>query len=292
MSLRSLMFSVILFFVVSLAISCKRSDSELVPAFISVSEYSFQTTTSSQGSNSTGITDFWCYTDGDILGVVDTPVSLPLLKQGRQTINVFPGIKNNGMGVSRIRYPFYTSFDTTLDIVAGQTYILKPRFRYIDNALVDATRNFESPSAFQEGSVNDGGTFDWFDEPGFPASGIRCGRFTLPSGAGFLSYLDTDYFTVTSGSVAFLEMDYSCNNTFSVGVYVIQGGSSTKVPVLYLTPTQSGAEGPPIWNKIYMDLGMVAKQYPNATSYNLFIECSRNEAALPVIYLDDIKIVK
>ena len=29
---------------------------------------------------------------------------------------------------------------------------------------MDASRNFESPSAFEEGSVNDGGTFDWIDE--------------------------------------------------------------------------------------------------------------------------------
>ena len=292
MSLRSLTCPIILFFAVSLAISCKRSDSDLVPAFISVSEYTVQTSTSSQGSNSTGITEFWCYTDGDILGVVDTPVSLPLLKQGRQTINVFPGIKNNGMGVSRIRYPFYTSFDTTLDVVPGQTYTLKPRFSYIDNAVIDKTRDFESSSVFQVGSVNEGGTFDWFDVSGFPATGIRCGRFSLPPNATLISYLDQTSFSIISGSVAFMEMDYSCNNTFSVGVYVNQSGSLTKVPVLYLTPTQSGSEGLPNWNKIYMDLGMVAKQYPNATVYNLFIECSRNEAAVPVIYLDDIKIVK
>ena len=292
MSLRSLTCSIILVFAVSLAISCKRSDSDLVPAYISVNSYSLQTAPVTQGSNSAGITEFWCYTDGDILGVVDTPVSLPLLKQGRQTINVFPGIKNNGMGVSRIRYPFYTSFDTTLDVVPGQTYTLKPRFRYIDNAVVDKARDFESSSVFEVGPVNDGGTFDWIDWSGFPAFGVRCGRFTLPSDAGLINYWETGSFAVTSGSVAFLEMDYSCNNTFSVGVYVIQGGSPTKFPVLYLTPTQSGAEGPPNWNKIYMDLGMVAKQYPNATSYKLFIECSRNEAAVPVIYLDDIKIVK
>jgi hypothetical protein len=114
----------------------------------------------------------------------------------------------------------------------------------------------------------------------------------LPAGAALLSYLDQTSFSVPSGSVTFLEMDYSCNNTFSVGVYVLQGGTSIKVPVLYLTPTQANAEGFPTWNKIYMDLGMVAKQYPNATSYKLFIECTRNEASVPVIYLDDIKIVK
>ena len=291
MSLRSLTCSVILFFAVSLAISCKRSDSDLVPAFISVNAYSLQTDPATQGSNSSGITEFWCYTDGDILGVVDTPVSLPLLKQGRQTINVFPGIKNNGMGASRIRYPFYASFDTTLDVVPGQTYTLKPRFRYIDNAVIDATRSFESGNFLTAATGNEG-SFELIDQTGFPAYGVRCGRLSLPAGATLLSYLDQTSFSVTSGSVAFLEMDYSCNNTFSVGVYVLQGGTSIKVPELYLKPTQASAEGLPNWNKIYMDLGMVAKQYPNATSYNLFIECTRNEASVPVIYLDDIKIVK
>jgi hypothetical protein len=292
MSLRSWTRSVILFLAVSLVISCKRSDSDLVPAFISVNSYSLQTDLETQGSNSSGITEFWCYTDGDILGVVDTPVSLPLLKEGRQTITVFAGIKNNGMGVSRIRYPFYTSFDTTLDVAPGQTYTLKPRFRYIENAVIDKSRDFNQPTNFQAESTKDGGTFERILRLDNQLKNDYYGLFTLPSNATLLGYRDLTSFSVISGSVAFMEMDYSCNNTFSVGVYVNQSGSLTKVPVLYLTPTQSGSEGLPNWNKIYMDLGMVAKQYPNATSYNLFIECSRNEAAVPVIYLDDIKIVK
>ena len=294
MSLRSLTCSVILFLAVSLVISCKRSDSDLVPAFISVNSYSLQTDLETQGSNSSGITEFWCYTDGDILGVVDTPVSLPLLKQGRQTINVFPGIKNNGMGVSRIRYPFYASFDTTIDVVSGQTFALKPRFRYLDNAVIDVTRDFNQSGDFPDESANYGGTFDRILRPATQplVQNDSYGRFTLLSNSSLFNYTDAEAFSITSGSVAFLEMDYSCNNTFSVGVYVNQGGTPTKVPVLYLTPTSTSSEGSPSWNKIYMDLGMIAKQYPNATSYNLFIECSSNEASVPVIYLDDIKIVK
>jgi len=291
MSLRSLMCFFVLIFLVTLISSCKRSDSDLIPAYITANHHSFQSDLITQGSNSTGISELWFYTDGNILGVVDTPVSLPLLKEGRQTITVFAGIKNNGMGVSRIRYPFYASFDTTIDVVSGQTFALKPRFRYLDNASVDATRNFESGNFFTAAPVNDG-SFELEDQSNFVASGVRCGRFTLPSNGNLLSYLDPTDFSITSGSVAFMEMDYSCNNTFSVGVYVEQGGTLSKVPVLYLTPTPTSSDGLPNWNKIYMDLGMIAKQYPNATAYNLFIECSRSETAVPVIYLDDIKIVK
>jgi hypothetical protein len=277
-------------FAVSLIVSCKRSDDNLVPAFISVGEYSFQPGPL-QGSSSTGLTEFWCYTDGDILGVVDTPVSLPLLKQGRQTITVFAGIKNNGMGVSRIRYPFYTSFDTTLDVVPGNTYRLNPRFSYLASANVNADRNFENGNFLTPGTSNNGQK-ESITVSGFPASGQGCGLFRLPAGGALLQYRDITSFSLTSGSVAFMEMDYSCNNTFSVGVYVTQGGTLIQVPVLYLTPTQNDSDVFPNWNKIYMDLGMVAKQYPNASTYLLYIECSRNEASVPVIYLDDIKIVK
>jgi hypothetical protein len=156
---------------------------------------------------------------------------------------------------------------------------------------LDVTRDFESGDVFTPVTPNNGILY-LENQPNLAASGVRCGRFTLPSNGNLLSYRDQTDFSITSGSVAFMEMDYSCNNTFSVGVYVIQGDTPTKVPVLYLTPTQANSDGLPNWDKIYMDLGMVAKQYPNATSYKLYIECSRNEAAVPVIYLDDIKIVK
>jgi hypothetical protein len=87
-------------------------------------------------------------------------------------------------------------------------------------------------------------------------------------------------------------MDYSCNNTFVVGVFTIEGGSSAKVPVLYLTPTQTEGNDEPQWNKIYMDLGMVASQYPNVDNFRLYVECTAEEATVPMIYMDDIKVVK
>lgn len=268
--------------------ACSRPEGDKLPAFIQSGTVSL-TTLSNQGSNSSSISELWMYSDGDILGIVDTPVSLPLLKSGIQTITVFPGIKNNGMGTSRIRYPFYTAFDTTLTVELGNSYVIEPRFSYLSSALVDATRNFESGNNFVEATGNQG-LMELLSDPALASSGVRCARMTLPAGASLLSYLDETNMDLNAGSVAFLEMDYSCNNTFIVGVYTIDGGSSSKVPVLYLTPTQSGST--PQWNKIYMDLGMVASQYPNTDSFRLYIECTASEANSPQIYLDDIKIVK
>jgi len=277
-------------YVVLIAVSCNRMDDGANPAFITTEPFSLEVLPG-QGSNSTAISEIWFYTDGDVLGVVDTPVTLPLLKTGPQQISVFGGIKNNGMGTSRIRYPFYQVYDTTLNIISGNTYTLRPRFSYLPSAIIDASRNFEAGNSFVAGS-NNGGTIELLNEPALAASGVRCVRIKLPPGAAQLSYIDESNITLTSGEVAFMEMDYSCNNTFIVGVYVISGGNSTKVPVLYLTPTQNAGAEDPGWNKIYMDLGMIASQNVSANYYRLYIECTAQESNQPVIYLDDIKIVK
>lgn len=272
------------------AVACNRSDEDAVPAFIHVDSVGFSTQ-ALQGSNSSSITELWVYSDGDILGVVDTPVSLPLLKTGIQTITVFAGIKNNGMGTSRIRYPFYTTYDTTLSITAGEEYDIKPSYAYVPNVSIDATRNFEAGNTFVESSTNSG-SIELINDPLVAASGVRCVRMNLPPGAPLLSYLDETNIALNAGEVAFMEMDYSCNNTFVVGVFTIDGGNSTKVPVLYLTPTQPEGDASPAWNKIYMDLGMIASQYPNTDNFRLYVECISEEAAEPIVFLDDIKILK
>ena len=277
-------------YVVVLAVSCNRMDDGATPAFITSEPFSF-VTLPSQGSNSTAISELWFYTDGDVLGVVDTPVTLPLLKTGPQRISVFAGIKNNGMGTSRIRYPFYGVYDTTLNIVPGNTYTLRPAFTYLPSAIIDASRNFEAGNSFVAGSANDG-TIELLNEPALASSGVRCVRMKLPEGASQLSYIDESNITLTSGEVAFMEMDYSSNNTFIVGMYVISGGNSTKIPVLYLTPTQNAGAENPGCNKIYIDLGMIASQNVSADYYRLYIECASQESDQPVIYIDDIKIVK
>lgn len=277
-------------YVVVFAVACNKSDEDAIPSYLKTESFSLSTLPL-QGSSSSSISELWFYADGNILGVVDTPVALPLLESGLHTITVFPGIKNNGMGTSRIKYPFYTAFDTTLQFIPGETYTIQPRFTYISSALIDATRNFEAGNTFIASSSNNG-IIELLNDPLLAASGVRCARMTLPAGASLISYIDEENISLTAGEVAFLEMDYSCNNTFAVGVYVITGGNSIKVPVLYLTPTQSSDAATPDYNKIYMDLGMIASQYTSADNFRLYVECTSQEAAVPTIYIDDIKIVK
>ena len=272
-------------------VSCSDSHNDAgIPSFVVADSIELNTTIA-QGSNSHGISELWYYVDGDITGVVNIPSELPVLKEGLHDITVFAGIKNNGMGTSRIRYPFYSAFDTSLYFKKGETFAITPEFSYLYNAQVDASRNFEAGNPFLE-STGNGASVELLNEPSLAASGVRCAKMKLPVGASLLSFVDEANITLTSGDVAFLELDYSCNNTFVVGVYQVTNGFSQKVPVLFLTPTNEGDGSVPTWNKVYMDLGMVAGQYPNADFYRIYVECTRDEANVPTIYLDDIKVVK
>jgi hypothetical protein len=274
----------------SILLSACNPPEENVPAFIDSTTIDVVTTVS-QGSNSHGISELWMYVDGNVLGVLDTPVSLPVLEEGNHTVSLYAGIKNNGMGTSRIRYPFYAGFDTTLNFRPGERFTVNPTFRYMESAVIDASRNFEAGNTFVEVSSNQG-QIELLNNPDLAAGGVRCARMTLPADAGVLSYVDESNISLNSGEVAFLELDYSCNNTFILGTYVVSNGDSQKVPVLYLTPTNNGDGSQPLWNKVYMDLGMMAAQYPSADYFRLYVECTRSEALIPAIYLDDLKVVK
>lgn len=283
-------FALFLCFVVVFIACDTSSTSPGIPAFVEVSQVQFSTTVD-QGSNSHAISELWFYVNGNISGVLDTPARLPVLESGNHNVTVFAGIKNNGMGTSRIRYPFYTAYDTVLNLQSGQSVAIDPKFTYLQNAIVNASRNFEAGNTFTEATGNSG-TIELLNEPELASSGVRCVRMKLPADAGLCSYVDESNIELSSGDVAFMEVDYSCNNTFIIGMYVVTAGQSVKVPVLYLTPTNNGDGSIPTWNKVYMDLGMVAVQYPFADYYRFYVECVRNESLIPTIYLDDIKIVR
>jgi hypothetical protein len=258
------------------------------PAFIFIDTFEV-TTTPGQGTNRNGISELWVYANADIIGVFDVPAQIPLIGNGNQQITIFAGIKNNGIGTTRIRYPFFATFDTVLNLQGLNEYHLTPRFTYNQGALIDNSRNFETGNTFVSGS-NNNGSIDLIDDSQIAADGNRCIRATV-NNPGYLQFIDNTDLTMESGNTVFLEMDYSCNNTFGIGVYALQAGNSAKIPILYLTPTTPDAGSTPAWNKVYVDFGAIAIQYPNADYYRIYFESSANESATPTIFLDNLKIV-
>jgi hypothetical protein len=260
---------------------------EKEPAYLYIPSFTFQAN-ATQGTSSESITEVWVYSNDQSLGVFDLPAKIPILDQGNTDIRIFAGIKSNGISNSRIRYPFYAPFDTTLTISAFQIDTIIPNFTYYNQVVINE-KGFESGNFLSQTGANNG-TFSTTNNNLQVFEGARSGLGHLDAGASLLYFKDDDNLNYTSGNNVFLEMNYSSNNTFSVGFITTTGGITAKNMALIINPTSSGDGLSPVWKKIYIDFGYLLMQNPNAQFHEWYIESVPSSSSVPVnIFLDNLK---
>ena len=260
---------------------------EKEPAYLYIPSFTFQANLN-QGTSSEEITEVWVYANDKSLGVYDLPAKIPILDLGTSNIRIFAGIKNNGISNSRIRYPFYAPFDTTLAISSFQIDTIVPNFSYYNFAVINE-KTFESGNFLTQTGANNG-TFSTTNNNLQVFEGSRSGLGHLDAGMSLLYFKDDENLTYASGDNVFLEMNYSSNNTFSVGFITTTGGISAKNMALIINPTSSGDGLTPVWKKIYIDFGYILQQNPNAQFHEWYIEAVPSNSSVPVnIFLDNLK---
>jgi len=260
---------------------------EKEPAYLFIPSFTFQANLN-QGTSSEAITEVWVYADDKNLGVYDLPAKIPILELGTSNIRIFAGIKNNGISNTRIRYPFYAPFDTTLNIAAFNVDTIVPNFTYYSQAVI-SEKGFESGNFLVQTGTNNG-SFSVTNQADQVFEGNRSGWGHLDAGSTHLFYKDDENLNYTSGENVFLELNYSSNNTFSVGYITTSGGIQAKNVALIINPTCSGDGLNPVWKKIYIDFGYILMQNPNAQFHELYVESVPSNATTPVnVFLDNLK---
>lgn len=260
---------------------------EQEPAYLYIPSFSFQAS-STQGTSSEAITEVWVYSNDQNLGVYELPAKVPILDKGNNNIRIFAGIKSNGISNTRIRYPFYAPFDTTLTLSAFQVDTIIPSFNYF-NQVVISEKGFEGGNFFIQTGTNNG-TFSTTNNPSQVFEGSRSGWGQIEAGMTRLYFKDDDNLNYTSGDNVFLELNYSCNSTFSVGFITTTGGITAKNMALIINPTSSGDGLTPVWKKIYIDFGFILLQNPNAQFHELYVESVPINAQESVnLFLDNLK---
>lgn len=264
--------------------------SEDIPGYVVVEDYSVSTI-SGQGTSNSNLKEMWVYANDNIQGVYSTPLKVPVLESGSTRITCYPGIWNNGIGSLRIRYPFLAAFDTVVNLSPNTEVSIHPRFTYLSNLDIDASRNFDTSLGFNSYGSNEG-SMSHVTDPDLVFEGIGSALIGLNTDQDYFMFTDANSFAFTTGNTVFLEMNYSCNNSFNVGCLITDGSNSSKVPVLTVTPTTSDASGVQSWNKIYLDFGALGLVAPGADSFRIYFEGTSTESDQPRIYLDNLKLVK
>ena len=111
-----------------LFIGCQQED--LTPSFLRIDGIDLATDGPSEGENSHDIVDAWVYVDNAPIGVFETPCTIPILEEGEHQLVIYAGVKKNGISNSRIIYPFYERWESTVNFVKEDTLVLSPVVSY------------------------------------------------------------------------------------------------------------------------------------------------------------------
>jgi len=280
------------FLMLAVLVGCKKKD--LTPSWLKIEDFTLVTNPVTQGPASHGITDAWIYMDGQALGVFELPCMVPILDEGKHNFIIFAGIKNNGISETRTRYPFYKSYDITVDLVLNDTVVLSPVTSYKDGVVIPFLEDFEDASiSLIEGPTSD--TDMVFikieDYPEIVVYGNRCGGIFLGGSDSIYTGSTQSLLDLPKGESVYLELDFRNNNSISTGVIAafIDGATNEHTPLVIMPGQKEGQE---VWKKIYINLTEDVSWEVSATSYEFYFLAGLDGTnALANIYLDNIKVV-
>jgi len=216
---------------------------EEIPAYIQIDKIDVGTNYASEGSNSSKITDAWVFVDNVLIGVYELPVSLPYLGDGNHNITIKAGILVNGISATRVTYPFYKGYKTTLSLNRASTTIITPVVTYVSDTISNFAwlEDFEVGNSliFLSGDTNTVVDTTEVFEGNRSIAIFLDDNHLLYEGNSFDSYTFPD-----KDREIYLEINYKSNNPFDVGVIANGIAKNYKVTVNEKS----------YWNKIYIEL--------------------------------------
>ena len=93
--------------------------SESEPAYLTINNITLQAN-SSEGGNTHNIKDAWVYVNSQLVGIYQMPATFPVLEEGEQVVEVFAGIKVNGITDYPDAYTFYERDSIIVDLLLGE----------------------------------------------------------------------------------------------------------------------------------------------------------------------------
>src|SRR3954470_2251803 len=244
-SLFILIFSCIIF----IFQACKHKE-DMIPAYIHIDKISLKIANPiTQGSASEKISDAWVYIDEKLVGCFELPITFPVLFEGTHQIKVKAGIKINGIAASRAPYSFYSEYSQQIDLKPKETLNLTPVVTYTSFARFTFMENFDGVGTLL--APGPAGTADTMKQTldkklVFEGSGSGLTKLSSKK-VNFQAVSNTSYILPTGGAPVYLEFNYKCNHTFTVGIYAHTKTSSSLIPMVGINPTDT-------WNKMYVFL--------------------------------------
>ncbi len=293
----SLLLGIVFLFI--LFTSCEKFEgSQTIPSYIQVDSFNLIPNPAVElGELTENFTDVWVYADDQLIGAYElTTFHIPILLEGKHKLTLYPGIEYNGVSGTRGPYLFiepaeYPEFMFYPDSIIK---IAPPQVKYYPTTKLPWYEDFETGTISLKPTTNSDTILQFYPhDPVHPFYGNA-------SGAGYLSGNNTvlevtsessdnpEGFELPSNSApVFVEIDYNSNNSFIVGVVIIEVGVQiTQHPVVVVNAT--GGK----WNKIYVNLTPTVNTYYNADYFKVFIRMDKSSGVEnATLLLDNVKLI-
>ncbi|MEI8137166.1 MAG: hypothetical protein WCH21_07575 [Bacteroidota bacterium] len=267
--------------------SCKKYVPADAAFFIKPTLVSVATSTNpiNQGSGSSKITDLWLYVNGKFQGAYPNGHLLPIITKNQNvTINIFAGIKNNGISDTRTSWVFYDFIKIDTLVENGKTIERPLTFRYNTSTKFAWMENFSGPgfSLVKSGDLDSDTTWKMASvADSFEGNTAEIGLAGKGDGSSAIVQSAIGYALPKGSSNVYLEIDYKSNQGFEVGV---KAGSLQKSTV-FVNPSEN-------WNKIYIQLSDAINREPTTTNQKIYFKMVKtSDNASPKMFLDNIKLV-
>lgn len=238
---------------------------EKTPAFIYIEEFELRATNPGQhGAVTSNITDAWVFVDDDIVGTFELPASIPILESGKHKLEIYPGLKRNGIASTRGLNPLYTSYqnDTNFLLFADSTVVVSPWCVYEPTNTYVWMEDFEDVGiTLTDQGVSQLTRID--NAFGEPEYGNRVARYEINETDTLFRAITERYVMPRGLTETTIEVDYACTGSWFVAMrsFNNEGIAYQELPLLEIRSTSLE------WNKIYIDLTELITQEVSAVDH-------------------------
>lgn len=300
---------IILFALVLLLFSCNKfKGSQEIPAYLRIEPWTLTTNYEIEGAATEAITDAWVYVNGSLHGCFEFKnhddglyTMIPLLEKGEKTLQIYPGVKMNGIASTRIQYPFYQPYKIKHTFVEGEIGTVNPSTKYYNIDTV-TDLHFKLMEDFEE--INNI-KFYRIDSTYAPLTQIS--HRTDPN--AWLDPLDTinhyrsghihvgdsiKRFCIASGQLTglpaagnyvMMEVDYKCDKEMLIGMYIKSSQNGLQDQELYYLKATN------TWKKAYINFSPTVTDNYFADYFKIYFRGYVSGDETADFYFDNIKLI-
>jgi hypothetical protein len=246
---------------------------------------------SKEGELTHNFSNAWVYADGQLVGVFELPVKLPILKEGATHFKILPTILNNGISATKKAYPFVEAYELDVNLVRDKKIVINPETKYYSN-LNFWIEDFEEASIKFIPDPTSSAILVEESDPSILKYGTQYGAVHLTAeNSTFYAYNADNYNLILpkQGAQVYLEVDYRSSNSLVTGVIEVSAATVKNHPNVQMNAQDINA---PVWKKIYIDLQEIVTGTPNSEYYKISLSALLDDGGINRdIIIDNIKVI-